>query len=114
MLRHAIDNLQTSWVKLGHEVAQLSLAAGCNDFGGTLMEESISREAGADAGEYTSAEDIAALVRAADRTPVERTTLYRRRSSAAIHESEAARADDRGPGGWRGRSPLPARIGAGH
>jgi CofH subfamily radical SAM domain protein len=114
MLRRAIDNLQTSWVKLGHAVAQLSLAAGCNDFGGTLMEESISREAGADAGEYTSAEEIAALVRAADRVPIERTTLYRRRSPAATHESEAARADDRGPGGWRGRSPLPARIGAGH
>src|SRR5581483_5405220 len=58
MLRGTIDNLQTSWVKLGHRLAQLSLRAGCDDFGGTLMEESISREAGADAGEYTSAEEI--------------------------------------------------------
>ena len=63
MLRGVIDNLQTSWVKLGHRLAQLSLRAGCNDFGGTLMEESISREAGADAGEYTSVEEIEALVR---------------------------------------------------
>ena len=60
MLRGVIDNLQTSWVKLGHRLAQLSLRAGCNDFGGTLMEESISREAGADAGEYTSVEEIEA------------------------------------------------------
>ena len=56
MLRGLIDNLQTSWVKLGHELAQLTLLRACNDFGGTLMEESISREAGADAGEYTPVE----------------------------------------------------------
>jgi CofH subfamily radical SAM domain protein len=78
MLRGYVDHLQTSWVKLGHRLAQLTLRAGCNDFGGTLMEESISREAGADAGEYTSAEEIEALVRGMDRTPVQRTTLYGR------------------------------------
>ena len=78
MLRGRIDNLQTSWVKLGHRLAQLSLRAGCNDFGGTLMEESISREAGADAGEYTSVEEIETLVSAMDRRPVQRTTLYGR------------------------------------
>ncbi|TMA57099.1 MAG: 7,8-didemethyl-8-hydroxy-5-deazariboflavin synthase subunit CofH, partial [Deltaproteobacteria bacterium] len=78
VLRGAIDNLQTSWVKLGHRLAQLSLRAGCNDFGGTLMEESISREAGADAGEYTSAEEIETLVRGMGRRPVQRTTLYGR------------------------------------
>ncbi len=78
MLRGLIDNLQTSWVKLGHRLAQLTLRAGCNDFGGTLMEESISREAGADAGEYTSVEEIEALVRGMGRVPVQRTTLYGR------------------------------------
>ena len=57
MLRGWIDNLQTSWVKLGTELAQLTLAAGCNDFGGTLMEESISKAAGADAGEYLPESD---------------------------------------------------------
>src|SRR5262245_2736108 len=77
-LHGSIDNLQTSWVKLGHRLAQLSLRAGCNDFGGTLMEESISREAGADAGEYTSVEEIEALVRGIGRVPVQRTTLYGR------------------------------------
>jgi FO synthase len=96
MLRGLIDNLQTSWVKLGHRLAQLSLRAGCNDFGGTLMEESISREAGADAGEYTSAEEIEALVRAMGRRPVQRTTLYGRVGATG------AGSADHGAGGWRG------------
>ncbi|HTD25443.1 MAG TPA: hypothetical protein VK649_00645, partial [Candidatus Elarobacter sp.] len=91
-------NLQTSWVKLGHRLSQLTLRAGCNDFGGTLMEESISREAGADAGEYTSAEEIEALVRAMGRIPVERTTLYGR--AGQPHAGHGA-------GGWRGRGPVP-------
>ena len=104
-LRGVIDNLQTSWVKLGHRLAQLSLRAGCNDFGGTLMEESISREAGADAGEYTSVEEIEALVRGMDRRPVQRTTLYGRVGNGEA----AAGAEDtgHGAGGWRGRSPVP-------
>jgi len=75
--RGVIDNLQTSWVKLGHDLAALSLDAGCNDFGGTLMEESISREAGADAGEYTSVEEIERLIRSMGRIPRQRTTLYK-------------------------------------
>jgi 7,8-didemethyl-8-hydroxy-5-deazariboflavin synthase CofH subunit len=91
--RGTIDNLQTSWVKLGHELAALSLAAGVNDFGGTLMEESISREAGADAGEYTTVEEIERLVRSMGREPRQRTTLYKdpapastpTRSIAAAH-----------------------------
>lgn len=78
MLRGWIDNLQTSWVKLGSELAQLTLAAGCNDFGGTLMEESISRSAGADFGEYLPAADIVALIRAVGRIPSQRTTTYGR------------------------------------
>ena len=86
--RGDIDNLQTSWVKLGHDLAAASLAAGVNDFGGTLMEESISREAGADAGEYTTVEEIEALVRSMGRTPRQRTTLYR-----DLGETTAAPAD---------------------
>ena len=107
-LRDAIDNLQTSWVKLGHRLAQLSLRAGCNDFGGTLMEESISREAGADAGEYTSVEEIAALVRGAGRRPVERTTLYKR-----VGDGEGSHAPG-GVGGWRGGSPVSPGASAAH
>jgi len=102
VLRGLIDNLQTSWVKLGHRLAQLTLRAGCNDFGGTLMEESISREAGADAGEYTSVAEIEALVRAMGRTPIERTTLYGR------VESHATSAPRDGADGRRRGSPLPA------
>ena len=90
--RGDIDNLQTSWVKLGHELSALTLAAGVNDFGGTLMEESISREAGADAGEYTTAEEIESLVRGMGRTPRERSTLYGEppaRDSAPVAASRA-------------------------
>jgi len=108
MLRGLIDNLQTSWVKLGHRLAQLSLRAGCNDFGGTLMEESISREAGADAGEYTSVEEIEALIRGIGRQPVQRTTLYDRMGEAGAGTAGHT------AGGWRGGSPLPAGPLASH
>ncbi len=95
-----IDHIQTSWVKLGHRLSQLTLRAGCDDFGGTLMEESISREAGADAGEYTSVEEICALVSAMGRRPVQRTTLYQRLGASG------AAAADHGAGGWRGGRPV--------
>jgi FO synthase len=85
MLRGWIDNLQTSWVKLGTELAQLTLGAGCNDFGGTLMEEQISKSAGADAGEYLPVETIRALIEGMGRIPVERTTLYGRACDEATH-----------------------------
>jgi FO synthase len=97
MLRGWIDNLQTSWVKLGTELSQLTLLAGCNDFGGTLMEESISREAGADAGEYLPEEQICALIREVGRIPVERTTTYGR--IAADGSQEAAHGLGWGRGG---------------
>src|SRR5258708_25198847 len=51
-LRGQINNIQTSWVKVGIDFAALTLKAGCNDFSGTLMEESITREAGGDSGEF--------------------------------------------------------------
>ena len=89
MLRGLIDNLQTSWVKLGHELATLSLAAGCNDLGGTLMEESISREAGADAGEFTSTEELEAMIRRMGRTPRQRNTVY---GDVGEHETLPARS----------------------
>ena len=100
MLRGWIDHLQTSWVKLGHRLAQLTLRAGCDDFGGTLMEESISREAGADAGEYTSVDEISALVAAMGRRPVQRTTLYQHMGAPGDT------ATDHGARGWRGGSPV--------
>ncbi len=71
-----ITNVQMSWVKMGHKMAQLALSAGCNDFGGTLMEESISRESGANHGENTPPETMRQLIREMGRTPVQRSTTY--------------------------------------
>src|SRR6202167_5257663 len=78
MLAGAIDNIQVSWVKLNRGLSQLCLHAGANDYGGTLMEENISREAGATAGQYTSPEDFQALILEAGRIPAERNTVYTR------------------------------------
>jgi FO synthase len=104
MLRGWIDNLQTSWVKLGTDWAQLTLLTGCNDFGGTLMEESISKSAGADAGEYLPESEIRRLIGEVGRVPVQRTTTYGRISSNGVHRS-SHRA------GWRcGSSALSPRA----
>jgi FO synthase len=78
LLAGSIDNLQVSWVKLNRRLSQLCLHAGANDYGGTLMEENISREAGATAGQYTSPEDFQALILEAGRIPAERNTTYSR------------------------------------
>ncbi len=76
-LRPHIQNVQMSWVKMGPKLAQIALTAGANDFGGTLMEESISRESGADFGENLPAEEMRRLIREMGRTPVERSTTYK-------------------------------------
>jgi 7,8-didemethyl-8-hydroxy-5-deazariboflavin synthase CofH subunit len=78
LLAGAINNIQVSWVKLNRNLSQLCLHAGANDYGGTLMEENISREAGATAGQYTSPEDFQALILEAGRIPAERNTVYTR------------------------------------
>src|SRR6266542_1235635 len=71
-----ITNVQASWVKLGLEGAQAALRAGANDLGGTLMNESISRAAGAAHGQELPPESMEELIRAAGRTPRQRTTFY--------------------------------------
>jgi FO synthase len=76
VLGPSIRNIQASWVKLGGEGVARMLAAGVNDLGGTLMNESISRAAGADHGQELSPTEAEAIVRAAGRTPRQRTTLY--------------------------------------
>src|SRR5271167_381723 len=78
LLAGAINNIQVSWVKLNRNLSQLCLHAGANDYGGTLMEENISREAGATAGQYTSPEDFQALILEIGRIPAERNTKYSR------------------------------------
>jgi FO synthase len=75
-----LPNLQTSWVKLGDRVAVESLHWGCNDFGGTLYEESITRSSGGQHGEARTPDQIEALIRSAGKIPRERTTLYQSRS----------------------------------
>ncbi len=71
-----ITNIQASWVKLGVDGATAALRAGCNDLGGTLMNESISRAAGASHGQELSPERMEQAIRAAGRVPRQRTTLY--------------------------------------
>ncbi len=78
LLAGAINNIQVSWVKLNRRLSQLCLHAGANDYGGTLMEENISREAGATAGQYTSPEEFQSLIMEAGRIPAERNTTYTR------------------------------------
>jgi FO synthase len=75
-LRPWISNIQMSWVKMGPKLAQMALLAGANDFGGTLMEESISRESGSHFGENLPQEEMRLLIRSLGRTPVERSTTY--------------------------------------
>ena len=78
MLAGSINNIQVSWVKLNRQLSQLCLHAGANDYGGTLMEENISREAGATAGQYTRPEEFQTLIREIGRIPAERNTTYSR------------------------------------
>ncbi len=71
-----IDNVQVSWVKMGVEGAKACLEAGCNDLGGTLMNENISRAAGASHGQEMLPAELEAMIRDAGRIPRRRTTLY--------------------------------------
>ena len=77
MLGRAIPNIQVSWVKLGPALAQMLLQAGANDFGGTLHDESISRMAGAETGEYMPPAEFERLILDLGRIPAERDTTYR-------------------------------------
>jgi FO synthase len=78
LLSGLIDNVQVSWVKLGLEASQQLLMGGANDLGGTLMEETISRMAGAEWGVRKEPEELETAIRAIGREPVERTTVYGR------------------------------------
>jgi FO synthase len=120
-LRPWIQNIQVSWVKMGHKLGQMALSAGANDFGGTLMEESISRESGSEFGENTPPEEFRRLIRELGRVPVERSTLYqvihRFEDPALDPESREPRAEVSlsGPARWRqsldaARSSRPAGI----
>lgn len=75
-LNGLINNIQTSWVKMGHEGVIHCLNAGANDLGGTLMNETITRSAGADHGQETGPDQMEQLIIAAGREPRLRNTLY--------------------------------------
>ena len=77
LLHGAIKNIQVSWVKLGFETSLACLNAGANDFSGTLMEENISKAAGATFGEYVAPQDFRRMIRSIRRVPAERTTTYK-------------------------------------
>jgi FO synthase len=107
-LRPHIRNVQMSWVKMGPKLAQVALTAGANDFGGTLMEESISRESGADHGENLPPETLRRLIREMGRVPIERSTTYqvlRRFDDPALDPPSLEPATERelsGPRRFRG------------
>jgi FO synthase len=86
-----IHNIQASWVKIGFAGVRQLLQAGVNDLGGTLMNENISRAAGARHGQGKSASDFAALVEPFGRTLVQRTTTYGRATGAPVVPSPAGR-----------------------
>ncbi len=76
VLHPVITNIQASWTKLGGDGAALCLSAGVNDLGGTLMDESIARAAGASHGQNLSADDLSQIISSAGRDPWQRTTEY--------------------------------------
>jgi 7,8-didemethyl-8-hydroxy-5-deazariboflavin synthase CofH subunit len=101
MLTGWIDNIQVSWVKLGPRVAQALLNAGVNDLGGTLMDETISRSAGADFGEELTPAEMVRLIRTAGRPALRRGTLYQVLETFDDHDPE-----DLGPLKRRKAQPI--------
>jgi FO synthase len=90
MLDGVIHNVQVSWVKLGVDASQVILRGGANDFGGTLMEETISRMAGARWGIRMEPSAFDDAIRAIDRIPVERSTTYQHLRRKHLQDASAA------------------------
>jgi len=87
VLHPLVNNIQASWVKLGADGVRSCLAAGVNDLGGTLMNESISRAAGTEHGQELPPEKMDRLIASASRLPEQRTTLYHPVPSERKHAS---------------------------
>jgi FO synthase len=87
VLHPLLANIQVSWVKMGGEGARICLQSGANDLGGTLMEESITRAAGATHGQEMTPTQLQAIAVDAGRMPRQRTTLY-----GMVDEISSARA----------------------
>jgi FO synthase len=97
LLDGVIHNVQVSWVKMGVQACQTMLNGGANDFGGTLMEETISRMAGAEWGIRMEPSEIRDAITSIGRTPVERSTTYERLQR---------NANERAIGAGNGRSAV--------
>lgn len=95
MLDPWIPNIQAAWVKQGPQLAQACLKAGANDFGGTLMNESISTSAGAPHGQFLHPAELRSWIRAAGRVPVQRSTTYQ---PVRVFEQEPSEPEP----GWDG------------
>ncbi|MGI0148250.1 MAG: 5-amino-6-(D-ribitylamino)uracil--L-tyrosine 4-hydroxyphenyl transferase CofH, partial [Thermoplasmata archaeon] len=93
LLDGVIHNVQVSWVKMGVEACQKMLNGGANDFGGTLMEETISRMAGAEWGIRMEPDEIRDAITSIGRTPVERSTTYERLQRNMTEQSVRAGSD---------------------
>lgn len=90
MLNNHIPNLQVSWVKEGPKLSQIALLAGANDFGGTLINESISTAAGAGYGQLMKPSQFRGMIREMGRIPAERSTTYRK---VKVFETEEQTVD---------------------
>jgi FO synthase subunit 2 len=90
MLNQYIPNLQVSWVKEGPKLSQIALLAGANDFGGTLINESISTAAGASFGQLMKPSQFRDMIREMGRIPAERSTTYQK---IRVFESEDQHRD---------------------
>jgi FO synthase len=87
VLHPHISNIQASWVKMGPAGVKICLRAGASDLGGTLMNETITRSAGATHGQEMPPENMEALIRELGREPLQRTTLYQRPLSSQLAAS---------------------------
>jgi FO synthase len=90
VLHPYFKNIQASWTKLGHDGVKACLKAGVNDIGGTLMNETITRAAGASHGQETSPEEMEEIILSLGRTPRQRTTTYGEVSGAQRQKSFGA------------------------
>jgi 5-amino-6-(D-ribitylamino)uracil---L-tyrosine 4-hydroxyphenyl transferase len=96
MLNNHIKNLQVSWVKEGMRLSQILLAAGANDLGGTLINESISNAAGSQYGQMVKPKDLRSIIRSSSRVPAQRSTTYQLLKvypRETEHESDLDKAD---------------------
>src|SRR5207249_7606100 len=110
LLHGAIRNVQVSWVKLGLDTSLACLQAGASDFGGTLMEENISKAAGAAFGEYVAPEEFRSHIRKIGRVPAERSTTYKIRCTFERPENDPPSRSEEHTSELQSRFDLVCRL----